>query len=185
MTWVGALRRRTRRELVAGLLVVVGLTAFVLVTYVVVVLGGGALTGHTSTPDVRLSVLATAIVALAFDPVQTRLELRASRVVHGQNVSPYDALRQFSQTVTGAYAAEELPARMAHVLADGTGAAWSQVWLVLADRPTLAATWPPIADGAPSDGDFGPRLAEGPGRRSLPVLHGGDVLGFLVVQERP
>ena len=36
---------------------------------------------------------------------------------------------------------------MARVLADGTGAAWAQVWLVVGDRTTLAATWPP--DGRP------------------------------------
>ena len=45
----------------------------------------------------------------------------------------------------GGYPAEELPSRMARVLAEGTGAAWAQVWLVVDDRPTLAATWPPRA----------------------------------------
>ena len=35
------------------------------------------------------------------------------------------------------------PPRMARVLAEGTGAAWAQVWLVVGGRPTLAATWPP------------------------------------------
>ena len=34
---------------------------------------------------------------------------------------------------------------MARVLAEGTGAEWAQVWLVVGDRPTLAATWPPDA----------------------------------------
>ena len=55
-------------------LVLAGLAAFVVLVYVVVVLGGGALIGQTSSPDVALSVLATAVVALGFDPVQTRLE---------------------------------------------------------------------------------------------------------------
>ena len=32
---------------------------------------------------------------------------------------------------------------MARLLAEGTGAAWAQVWLWSADEPELAATWPP------------------------------------------
>jgi signal transduction histidine kinase len=164
----------------AGLLVVGGLVLLVAGTYVVVVLGGGLLIGHTSSPQLGLSVLATAVVALAFDPVQVRLQAAAARLVHGGHPSPYDVLQRFSATSAGSHPAEELPARMAHVLADGTGAAWAQVWLVVDGRPTLTARWPP--DEAPT----GPQpTAPVEGRRSLPVRHGGEQLGVLVVQERP
>ena len=158
-----------------------GLTAFVVLVYVVIVLGGGLLIGRTDSPSLALSVLATAVVALAFEPVQTRLEAYASRTMHGGLASPYDVLSRFSETVSGSYAAEELPSRMAKVLAEGTGAEWSQVWLVVGDRPMLAATWPPDASREPAAGE----VAEGPGRRSREVRHGGDVLGVLVVQEHP
>ena len=70
--------------MLAGALVLFGLTVFVVLVYVVIVLGGGVLIGQTSSPDVALSVLATAVVALAFDPVQSRLERLASRLVHGR-----------------------------------------------------------------------------------------------------
>jgi signal transduction histidine kinase len=184
MTWLARLRRRSRPELLGAVLVLGGLTLFVALTYVVIVLGGGALVGHTSSPQLGLSVLATAVVALGFDPVQTRLESVAARVVHGGQPSPYDVLRRFSETLAGSHAAEEVPARMARVLANGTGGEWAQVWIVVGDRPILAATWPPDArrDGA-EDGD--PREDDHPGRRSLPVRHGDDLLGVLVVQERP
>ena len=56
---------------------------FVVLVYVVIVLGGGALIGHTSSPHAGLSVLATAVVALSFGPVQSRLEVLMSRLVHG------------------------------------------------------------------------------------------------------
>ena len=102
-----------------------------MLVYVVLVLGVGALFGQTSSPNVALSVLATAVVALAFDPVQTRLEQAASRAVNGGQPSPYDVLRTFSQTVTGSHETQELPSRMARVLADGTGAEWAQVWLMV------------------------------------------------------
>jgi signal transduction histidine kinase len=144
-----------------------------------VVLGGGALIGHTSSPHVGLSVLATAIVALAFDPVQTRLEAVVSQAVHGGLPTPYDVLRQFSEAVTGSYPAEELPARMARVLADGTGAAASEVWLDVEDRLVLAATWPPHVEGG--EASTGPG---GAGVRSLDVTHGGERLGVLAVHER-
>ena len=67
------------RQLLADALVLWGIVAFVVLVYVVLVLGIGALIGDTSSPDVALSVLATAVVALSFDPVQTRLESAASR----------------------------------------------------------------------------------------------------------
>ena len=170
--------------MLGALLVLGGLTLFVALTYVVIVLGGGALVGHTTSPQLGLSVLATAVVALGFDPVQTRLESVAARVVHGGQPSPYDVLRRFSETLAGSHAAEEVPARMARVLVNGTGGEWAQVWIVVGDRPILAATWPPDArrDGA-EDGD--PREEDYPGRRSRPVRHGDDLLGVLVVQERP
>ena len=117
--WGGGRSTHERR---ARLLVLAGLGAFVVGTYVVVVLGGGALVGQTDSPNLSLSVLATAVVALGFEPVQTRLEAAATRLVHGGTPSPYDVLSRFSETVTGGYATEELPGRMAMLLAQGTGA---------------------------------------------------------------
>jgi signal transduction histidine kinase len=182
MTWVERLRRRSRREWLATVLLMGGLLGFVLLVYVVVVLLGGALIGRSSSsPDVALSVVATAVVALTFDRVYSALDRVTSRAVHGGQASPYDVLRQFSGTVSGRYAAEELPSRMARVLAQGTGAQWAQVWLMLADRPRLAATWPPGAAFAPGED---PLATDIRGRRSQVVRHDGEVLGVLVVQER-
>jgi signal transduction histidine kinase len=184
----GLVRPRSRRELAVLALVGAGLLGFVLVVYVVVVLGGGVLIGHTASPDVALSVIATAIVALAFERVQDGLELWASRTVHGGVASPYEVLSRFSGAVTGAYAAEELPTRMAKVLADGTGAEWTQVWLAVGDDLALAATWPPDATGASDPAVADPTVAdptvEADGRRSLSVRQAGQLLGVLVVQER-
>lgn len=184
MTWHPAVRARTRHEVLWGALLLGGLTVFVVITYVVIVLGGGLLIGHTDAPDLVLSVLATAVVALAFDPVQARLETFASHAVQGGDPAPYDVLRGFSATITATSPDDELPPRMARVLAEGTGAAWAQVWLVVDDRPTLAATWPPQAvDRALPDGSD-PFQGGDPTRRSRPVNHGGELLGVLVVQER-
>jgi signal transduction histidine kinase len=166
MSWMARLRRRSRREWVASALVL---------------LGGALLGRDASEPAVVLSVLATAVVALTFDRVSSSLDAFASRAVHGGRASPYDVLSQFSGAVTGQYAAEELPSRMARVLATGTGGESAQVWLMVGDRPTLAATWPPGARVEPEEDPLdGPR----PGRQVLVVRHGGEVVGVLVVQER-
>ena len=174
MTWFSGWRR-TRREVATSALVIGGLTVFVVLVYVVVVLGGGVLVGRTSSPDLVLSVVATVIVAVAFDRVQRVLERTAHRVVHGDATPPYDVLERFASTITGSYPVEEVPSRMARVLAEGTGARATEVWLTVQDRATLAATWPPGADRAP---------VGAPGRRELPVRYAGEALGVLVVQEQ-
>jgi len=168
-------------------LVLGGLTAFVVGVYVVVVLGGGLLIGRTDSPHVGLSVLATALVALGFGSVQARLESAATRLVHGGTPSPYDVLSRFSETVTGGFATEELPARMAMLLSQGTGAQWAQVWLTVQDRLTLAATWPPAADAdrTPPEPRSDAQDATGEGRRALTVRHGGQVFGLFRLQEHP
>ncbi len=171
-------RLRSRREIASAVLVVVGLAMYVVLVYVVIVVGGGVLIGQTESPDVALSVAATAVVALGFGPVQTWVERQASRVVHGGRVAPYDVLRQFSEAATGRFPVEELPARMARLLAEGVGAQWAQVWLSVEDRLMLAATWP--ADAA----ELGSEASVPIGRRSLEVRQAGELLGVLVVQER-
>ncbi len=124
------------------LLVAVGLAAFVVGVYVVVVLGGGVLIGSTDSPSLLLSILATVAVALLFAPVQTTLESAAARTRHGGAATPYRVLSRFSETLLDDQATDGLPARMAMLLARGTGADWAQVWLNVAGELTLAATWP-------------------------------------------
>jgi signal transduction histidine kinase len=162
-----------------------GLAGFVVWVYVVIVLGGGALIGRTDSPSVALSVLATTVVALLFARVQAAMEEATIRWGLG-GLPPYDVLSQFSDSVTSAYATGELPARMAMLLAQGTGAIWAQVWLTVSDRLTLAATWPPDVEAdrtPPVRADDTPVSDEGV--RALPVRHGDQLLGVLRLRERP
>jgi signal transduction histidine kinase len=154
--------------------------------YVVVVLAGGALIGNTESPSVALSVLATVIVALLFSRVQAGVERVVGRSVHDGAANPYQVLSRFSQNLA-TDTTDQLSARMAQLLGEGTGAQWTQVWLVVSGRLLLAATWPVAAVVAtepplswPGLEDVGKHL----GRRSLPVTHGGQVLAVLTLQER-
>jgi signal transduction histidine kinase len=164
--------------------VFLGLAGFVVWVYVVVVLGGGALIGRTDSPSVPLSVLATTVVALSFARVHEALG-RATTRWGLARPSPYDVLSHFSDAVTGAYERDELPARMAMLLAQGTGARWAQVWLVVADRPTLAATWPTDADADHAAPTLHPPHATDHDVRALTVRHGDELLGVLRLRERP
>jgi signal transduction histidine kinase len=168
------------------LVVLLGLAGFVVAAYVVVVLGGGALVGHTDSPSVPLSVLATTVVALLFARVQAALERGTTRWGRG-SATPYDVLSHFSDAVTSAYATDELPARMAMLLAQGTRAKWAQVWLTVSDHLTLAATWPANvdADRTPPSMRSEEVVATPDGLRVQTVRHGGQQLGVLRLQERP
>lgn len=175
-------QRRLPPDRVEAALVVAGLLVFVGTVYVATVLGGGMLIGHTSSPDTRLSILATLVVALGLGPVQAALQKAARRVVTGERELPYDVLSRFSASVTQSHD-EEVPATMARVLAEGTGAAWAQVWLLVGDTPVLAATWP----GGAADGPYVP-ASDGvtpDGQRTRLVRLAGETLGALRIQERP
>ncbi len=86
----------------------------------------GALIGATEV----LSLVATAIAAVAFKPVQHRAQRLANRVVYGERAAPYETLSRFSEQVAEVYSTNEVLPRMARILAEGTGASRAEVWLL-------------------------------------------------------
>src|SRR5262249_40929900 len=127
------------------------LAAFITLVYVVIVAGIGSLgSGFVragSRPDLGLSIVATAVVAVAFQPVRERAQRLANRLVFGQRATPYEALSGFAGRRGGTYATEDSLPRMAQVLAEGTGAARAVVWLKDGAELAAGARWP--ADGTP------------------------------------
>src|SRR3954447_25600543 len=164
----------------------VGLAAFVVGVYVVVVVGGGVLVGHTGSPSVGLSVIATAVVALGFERAWRWVQTAASQLLGRSPTSPYDVLSRFSETVGGGYPTEDLPARMVRLLAEGTSAEWAQVWLSVHGRLQLAASWPvdAVATDVPPKPSPGARDLTGERRRAISVRHGGQAYGVFRLQER-
>jgi signal transduction histidine kinase len=163
------------------------MTVFVVSVYMVVVRGAGAMLGSTESPSLPLSVLATATVALSFARVQDVVERCASTLARRRTAQPYDVLHRFSPTELPHESADELVARMARLLAEGTGAEWAQVWVRVSGQLTLAAAFPSVADATatPPALQDEARDATGAGRRALVVTHGGEALGVLRLQERP
>ncbi len=121
-----------------------GLVLFITLVYAVIVAGVGAVIG--SQQDRALSIAATIVVAVLFQPLRDRMRRFANRVVYGERATPYDVLARFSERVGGSYAAEDVLPRTARVIAEGIGAARVEIWLRLGDTLSRDATWP-ASDG--------------------------------------
>jgi signal transduction histidine kinase len=146
-------------------LVYAALAAFITGVYVGIVVGLGSLLGGAGRPNLGLSILATALVAVAFQPLRERLQRLANRLVYGRRASPYEVLAEFSRQVGG----EESLQRMAEVLCQGTGAEQAAVYF----GERRLAVYPPAANGAQ------------PGEeRWVEVRHQGRRLGRLLVRKR-
>jgi signal transduction histidine kinase len=166
------------------------LAAFITAVYVLVVVGIGSLGSGSlhagSRPSLGLSILATAVVAVAFQPVRERIQHLANRLVFGKRATPYQALSDFAGRMGGTYAAEDILPRMARVLAEGTGADRAVVWLKDGAELVAGACWPadarPPGRAALRDGEV-PAIA-GAGRVAL-VSYQGETLGALSVSKRP
>jgi signal transduction histidine kinase len=156
------------------------LAAFITAVYVAIVVGIGAAIGQgTSKGNLGLSILATAVVAVAFQPVRERVQRFANRLVYGKRATPYEVLSEFAHRMAGSYAVDDLLPRMARILAEGTGAEEARVWLRVGSDLRPAAAWPDgVVSAQPlplTDGEV-PAL---PGTLSLPVNHRGELLGAL------
>ena len=92
------------------------LAAFITAVYVAIVVGIGAGIGQGSKPNLGLSILATAVVAVAFHPVRERVQRLANRLVYGKRATPYEVLSEFSSGMADAVEAEALLPRMARIL---------------------------------------------------------------------
>ncbi|MPZ89085.1 MAG: hypothetical protein GEU81_13650 [Nitriliruptorales bacterium] len=170
--------RLIRRTLVYG-----ALAGFISVVYVGVVVGIGQAIG-TQSDNVLLAIVATGIVAVAFQPVKERVQHLANRLVYGRRTTPYEALSTFSKGMGDTVATEEKLSRLARILAEGTAARSVKVWLAVGDELRPAASWPQDrVEDPPSaialSGEGLPPL--GHGTVAVPVLHDGELLGALAV----
>ena len=173
-------------DVVINKTVVYGLLAgFITAVYVAIVVGLGALIGAgSSKPNLGLSILATALVAVAFQPVRDRVQRLANRLVYGKRATPYQVLSEFAKRMAETLEAEEQLPRLARALAEGTGASSTSVWLAARDELRPAATWPREGSASvPMPLSDPPAI---PGQTlTLPVRHMGVLLGALSLAKAP
>ncbi len=168
------------RTLVYGTLAV-----FITAVYVGIAVGFGALVGGGGKPNLGLSILATAIVAIGFQPVRERLQRVANRLVYGKRATPYEVLSQFSERVAESYATDDVLPRMARVLAEGTGAQRADVWLRSGGTLRAAASWPAGVTSAQSIALSNGSISALPnGDRVVEVRQQNELLGALSVSKR-
>ena len=145
------------------------ITAF----YIVVVAGVGGILAAGSASRLLLAVVATAFVAVAFQPLRTRLERLANRLVYGVRAVPYEVLADFTTRLDGRENSLQLLPVMARMLAQGTGSDAATVWLHENGREVAASSFPEHLLVTPDSAT-----------RSVQLQHAGANLGQLSVVRR-
>lgn len=154
------------RALVYGIL-----AAFITAVYVGIVVGIGRLVGSGNRPNLALSIVATAVVAVAFQPVRERVQRFANRLVYGKRATPYQVMAGFADRMAGTLSVDDVLPQMAEAASRGVGAQAARVTLFLRDGSERSTAWPPDASG-----EFA---------RTLPISYGGETVGEIAVRESP
>ena len=147
-------------------LVYAALAAFITAGYLLIVVGAGLLVGTGGRPNLPLSILSTALVAVLFQPVRARVDRLANRLVYGAPGNPYEALAELSRS-TAAGSVEDVLPRVAQAIATGTRSDRARIELLLPAGHSRAATWP-----AGATGPFAPALS---------VNHQGEMVGRIEI----
>lgn len=105
-----------------------GLTGLVVAVYVVVVIGLRRPPQDAERDVLLLSMVAAAIVAVAYGPARDRLQEFANRIVYGQRTSPEAALRTFATRMSRAIPLDELLLQLAESLKKSFQVDQVEVW---------------------------------------------------------
>ena len=144
------------------------LAVFISVVYVALVVGIGQLLRNEHS--VVLSIAATAIVAVAFEPVRARVQRVANRLVYGKRATPYEVMAGFSRRMAETAAMAEVLPDMAETAARGVGAEHSRVRVLLPGGSERVETWPAGAD--PTGDAYG---------QTVEVSHRGERVGDISI----
>lgn len=147
--------------------------AFITSIYAVIVVGVGRLFDVEGS-NLVLSVISTAIVALAFEPFRLHAQRWANRLVYGTRATPYEVLSDLTSRLSRAESLEGLLDRMAERLAAGTGAQSAVVWSLDGEVFVPVSGWPvkPLGNVA--------ELAAIPGT-VVAIPHDGATIGALSI----
>jgi signal transduction histidine kinase len=140
--------------------------------YIVVVAGIGGLIGTQGGANLWLSLLATALVALAFEPLRERFQRLANRLVYGPRANPYDVLADFSRRMASTMSVDDVLPRVAEAAARGVGATHGRARVHLAGGRDRTVTWP--EDLAPAAFDY-----------SVAVMYQREPVGEIAVAKAP
>ena len=115
-----------------------------------------------------LSLLVTALVALAFQPLRRQVTRLANRLAFGSRAQPYEALSDFSRRLAETPTADAVLPAVAEAASRAVSARRATATLGVSGGALHSASW---GDGA----------ADGTVPHVVPVQHGGAVLGSIEV----
>jgi signal transduction histidine kinase len=133
-------------DLIINRAVIYGVSTLVVGTgYVLLVVGVGERLGSRAH-GFWFSVVATTVVAMAFQPLRRRVVRLADRLAYGARAAPYDALSDFSRRVGHSPAPESLLPAVAEAAGQAVSAHEVRVMLDVEHGPLPTGIW--IAPGA-------------------------------------
>jgi signal transduction histidine kinase len=119
------------------------LAVFITVVYVAIGVGVGALIGGSGgDPNPGLSIAATALVAVAFQPVRERVQRFANRLVYGPRATPYEVMADFGGRMAGTLELDLALPELAEAAGAGVRASAARVRMSLPGGGEDSATWP-------------------------------------------
>ena len=128
-------------------------TAFVAAGYVILVVVIGRALPTPVRGSVWASLLATAVVALAFQPLRVRAVRLADHIAYGPRAAPYEALATFARRLQGAPSPAGLLQQVAAAVGEAVGARQVSAILELPEHGDTRSSWPmvPTPDGRADD----------------------------------
>ncbi|MEN3266240.1 hypothetical protein [Pseudonocardia sp.] len=144
-------------------------TGLVAVGYVAVVVVVGLAVGG-GTGGFWPSLLATALVAMAFQPLRRRVVRVADRLAFGAAAAPYEALADFSRRLGDSPDPSALLPAVADAAAHAVNASRAIVLLHVEAGPDRMAVWPPLGADDPAASGV-----------EMPVIDRGERLGSITV----
>ncbi len=183
-----------------------GLTAVVVVVYLLVVVGLGRVPTDAERSVLVLSMLAAGVSALLYLPARDRLTVAADRLVYGAPLDPAQALDTFGSRMTRSLPMEELLLQLVELSKKHFSLRAAEVWTGVDGRLSRAASVPDAGPGTIRLGSaelpvvtragvcsrgwasvWLPDALQGRGDgplRIAPMTHSGQLFGILVL-ERP
>ncbi|HYI25453.1 MAG TPA: GAF domain-containing sensor histidine kinase, partial [Thermomicrobiales bacterium] len=142
------------------------MTAVVIATYVTIVLGVGAMLG--TDDSLVLSLAATGLVAVAFQPVRLRVQHIVNRFVYGDRDDPYSVISRLGQQVANAAGIGDLLPQIVRTTAEALRLPYAALFLDRVEGQELVA----------SAGIVSPSTVR------LPLTYQGATIGTLEVAQR-
>lgn len=181
-----------------------GLTAVVVLVYLVIVIGLGRSPADDERTLLVLSMVAAAVASIAYVPARERLAESANRLVYGERHPPDEVLRTWGSRLSRSIPMDELLLQLAESLRKVLVLRRAEIWTGTPDRLELAVSVPdrsapplllgpkeqPVVTRAGVTGNawlevWLPSLLEGRAPSQLrvaPAAHSGTLLGLLVVE---